>query len=174
MGRISPLGLGLVLVFGPFAADAAVRMSQSHSLNGDVGPSHSAEAENHLQFGSGRGNLRPGLDSPPFSDDELIGSTLDGSIEIGALRFSGEAAANPFIFDLPARNFASAALEASFEESLTFGGVPLNTSLRVSYSYFTRGSLSASCSGESTERVTCASTFWERRCEFRFRPTDSC
>ena len=160
MGQFLPLGLGPVLVFGACTADATVRISQSHSLNGDIGPSHAEVASDHVGFGSGRGNLRPSLGGG-IPEEDPIGSELQGSVRIGALRFSCEAAASPFVFDLPARNFASAVLEASLEDSLTLGGVPFGSSLRVGYSYFTQGFLSTSCSGESNERVTCASTSWE-------------
>ena len=134
MGQFLPLGLGPVLVFGACTAGATVRISQSHSLNGDIGPSHAEVASDHVGFGSGRGNLRPSLGGG-IPEEDPIGSELQGSVRIGALRFSGEAAASPFVFDLPARNFASAVLEASFEDSLTLGGVPFGSSLRVGYSY---------------------------------------
>lgn len=93
-----------------------------------------------MPFGTGRGHLDPGLGSP-FPDADPIGTELLGSVEHGALRFSGRGVASPFVFDLPARNLVSAVLEAEFEDSLIFGGAPVGTSLRVSHAYVTRGSI---------------------------------
>lgn len=150
-------------------------MSQTHSFNVDIGPAEFAEAVDRVPFGTGRGHLDPGLGSP-FPDADPIGTELLGSVEHGALRFSGRGVASPFVFDLPARNLVSAVLEAEFEDSLIFGGAPVGTSLRVSHAYVTRGSIRTACTGESTERVGCAARSWELVADFgsdRLTLTDS-
>lgn len=163
MGRFLPLSLSLTLVCASIAAHATVSMSQSHNLNGDIGPTHAEEAVDHVQFGTGRGNLlHPGLGSEvPF---QPLGSALLGFIDNGAMRVSGEALMRPF--GGRDSNFISASLEASFDDSLTFGGVAVGTSLRVSYSYITRGSILTACRGTTSESLDCATASWEFVAQF--------